>query len=84
MARIPKIEEQEHPDLQALVNEIRGKRGRRISDWNHRVSPTAEMAREDFETCPDSGAATARSDLYLGVSSLRRQGDSAATLLCLP
>lgn len=48
MARIPKIEEQEHPELQALVNEIKGKRGRRISDWNHRVSPTAEMAQEDL------------------------------------
>lgn len=28
MARIPKIEEQDHPELQALVGEIKGKRGR--------------------------------------------------------
>lgn len=28
MARIPKIEEQDHPELQALVGEIKGSRGR--------------------------------------------------------
>lgn len=28
MARVPKIEELEHPELQTLINEIKGKRGR--------------------------------------------------------